>query len=139
MIRTDATNKRLRDEIQYRRKEVMDLLGGKCEVCSMSNEHILEIHHVLPLSEGGGNNWDNLSILCPSCHRSVHHLTQTNNPSEVLSDYVEQHILCLPKFISVVMRNVEALKKQNNIRKNVLNRKISLLNEKISNSSDVYD
>jgi 5-methylcytosine-specific restriction protein A len=33
----------------------------------------LEVHHVLPLSEGGPDTVDNAIALCPNCHRRAHH------------------------------------------------------------------
>lgn len=32
----------------------------------------LEIHHVLPRVRGGGDQFDNLVLLCGSCHRVAH-------------------------------------------------------------------
>ena len=29
-------------------------------------------HHIEPISEGGGNEWMNLIVLCPNCHHRVH-------------------------------------------------------------------
>ena len=35
--------------------------------------HIAEqVHHVLPLSEGGSNDEGNLMSLCKSCHSRIH-------------------------------------------------------------------
>lgn len=33
----------------------------------------LEVHHVVPLSEGGDDTLENAAALCPSCHRELHH------------------------------------------------------------------
>ena len=30
-----------------------------------------EVHHIVPLTDGGGNDFDNLSSLCKSCHSAV--------------------------------------------------------------------
>lgn len=30
------------------------------------------VHHIVPLSKGGTNNFNNLSILCKECHKKVH-------------------------------------------------------------------
>lgn len=72
LIRTKATNKRLRDEIQLNRDRIIEMFGCVCQVCGMGAHEILEIHHVLPLSEGGDNDLYNLSLLCPNCHRAIH-------------------------------------------------------------------
>ena len=31
-----------------------------------------EVHHIIPLSEGGDNSFDNLMSLCKSCHSRIH-------------------------------------------------------------------
>jgi 5-methylcytosine-specific restriction endonuclease McrA len=33
----------------------------------------LEVHHVVPLSEGGDDTLENAAALCPSCHRELHY------------------------------------------------------------------
>jgi len=30
-----------------------------------------EVHHIIPLSQGGTNDLDNLMSLCKSCHSSI--------------------------------------------------------------------
>lgn len=32
-----------------------------------------EVHHKLPVSRGGTNEWSNLMSLCRSCHNKIHH------------------------------------------------------------------
>ena len=32
----------------------------------------LEVHHLLPLSKGGGDDLSNVIALCPNCHRELH-------------------------------------------------------------------
>jgi hypothetical protein len=41
-----------------------------CCVCWRSQE--VQIHHILPISEGGDNSEDNLIVLCLNCHSQVH-------------------------------------------------------------------
>ena len=45
-----------------------------CEECGLEHEErsFFEIHHIIPRSKGGGNDGDNLIILCPNCHRQQH-------------------------------------------------------------------
>ena len=45
-----------------------------CEECFINGvmvpmEHV---HHVIPLEEGGTNDFDNLMSLCKSCHSKIH-------------------------------------------------------------------
>ena len=34
----------------------------------------LDVHHITPLSEGGRNEFDNLTTLCSAHHRMSHHV-----------------------------------------------------------------
>ena len=47
------------------------LLKLPCEVCGW-NQGPRDIHHVLPITQGGKNELCNLITLCPNCHRLVH-------------------------------------------------------------------
>ena len=41
----------------------------QCEHCGTDKQ--LEVHHIVPLSEGGTNDLDNLVTLCKACHSRV--------------------------------------------------------------------
>lgn len=41
----------------------------QCEDCGCSIKDILEIHHIVPVRYGGGNDTKNLKLLCPNCHK----------------------------------------------------------------------
>lgn len=45
-----------------------------CEMCKKRGIHTStqEVHHIIPLAEGGSNDWDNLMSLCKSCHSRLH-------------------------------------------------------------------
>lgn len=45
-----------------------------CEECLKRGikTPVEEIHHKVPLIEGGENEWDNLESLCASCHDKAH-------------------------------------------------------------------
>lgn len=53
---------------------------GCCEACGAAapfakasdGEPYLEVHHKLPLSQGGVDHFDNAEALCPNCHRRRH-------------------------------------------------------------------
>ncbi len=44
-----------------------------CEECDKSGriKAAEEVHHILPLSKGGGNETSNLMALCKSCHSKI--------------------------------------------------------------------
>lgn len=46
----------------------------KCPLCSqfLFNGEEIEIHHLIPVKEGGSNNIDNLTHLHKACHKQVH-------------------------------------------------------------------
>jgi hypothetical protein len=46
---------------------------GLCNLCHRTT--IDEIHHIIPVEEGGGNDYDNLICLCGSCHSKLHKTT----------------------------------------------------------------
>lgn len=54
---------------------------GHCELCTSpapferasDGTPYLEIHHIIPLADGGEDTVRNAIALCPNCHRNVHH------------------------------------------------------------------
>lgn len=53
---------------------------GFCEKCKekapfikrSNGEPYLEVHHIIPLSQGGLDSLENVISLCPNCHRKIH-------------------------------------------------------------------
>jgi 5-methylcytosine-specific restriction protein A len=45
-----------------------------CERCLLEGRYVPveEVHHIVPLSEGGSNDESNLMSLCHSCHEKMH-------------------------------------------------------------------
>lgn len=69
--------------------------NGTCQLCSQSapfttpdGEPYLEIHHIVPLKEGGEDVVGNVAALCPNCHRKM-------------------HILNLPQDVALLKRNAD--------------------------------
>jgi len=56
-----------------------------CELCgrngnALGNKEVLEVHHKIPICDGGLDEKDNILIVCSACHRMVHWLrTYVNN------------------------------------------------------------
>ena len=46
------------------------LYGSVCSICGFSL--VVEVHHIVPRSRGGGNHDDNLIPLCPNHHAMAH-------------------------------------------------------------------
>jgi 5-methylcytosine-specific restriction endonuclease McrA len=56
------------------------MAAGKCESCGRhapfeddNGQPFLEVHHVVPLAEGGVDTVENAVAVCPNCHRAAHH------------------------------------------------------------------
>jgi len=70
-LKKNQTNK-IRYEGSLLKDDIINLYGGKCNICDSEWTSILEIHHIRPISSGGTNDIHNLVPLCPNCHRIVH-------------------------------------------------------------------
>ena len=46
-----------------------------CEMCLKEGRltPVEEVHHIIPLADGGTNEESNLMSLCRSCHEKIHH------------------------------------------------------------------
>jgi len=44
--------------------------------CCLCPEHhdVTDLHHVVPISEGGPNTEENLMAVCPTCHAKIHRI-----------------------------------------------------------------
>ena len=51
---------------------VLTEAGYRCAVPTCRNILALDIHHIVEVSEGGGNEPGNLLALCPTCHALFH-------------------------------------------------------------------
>ena len=54
------------------RREVLMRDRYRCRVRGCGHAGFLELHHIVPRSEGGENRPENLVTLCASCHRLLH-------------------------------------------------------------------
>lgn len=59
---------------------VLQRANGTCELCAQpapfqteAEQPFLEVHHIVPLAEGGSDKVSNAAALCPNCHREAHH------------------------------------------------------------------
>ena len=50
------------------RQERLEDAGGCCASCKKEINKIFDIDHIIPLSEGGTNDAENLQVLCKPCH-----------------------------------------------------------------------
>ncbi|WP_216624735.1 NUDIX domain-containing protein [Paenibacillus foliorum] len=66
--------------------EVLNRSKGICKKCRKPAPFLrrdltpyLEVHHIVPLAEGGEDTVKNALALCPNCHREVHHAADVTN------------------------------------------------------------
>lgn len=52
-------------------REIYSRFNAKCAVCGF--DEIVEVHHLIPVKQGGSNEIENLVLLCPSHHRLADH------------------------------------------------------------------
>jgi hypothetical protein len=61
------------------RNQVLARDRHQCQSNGCGNRHFLELHHIRPRSEGGGNGPANLITLCSACHRLAHDCTRVQS------------------------------------------------------------
>jgi predicted restriction endonuclease len=59
-------------------EDVKRIYDNRCQICGFTfkeknGEFYSEGHHLIPLSEGGTQERDNIVILCPNHHRMIHY------------------------------------------------------------------
>ena len=52
--------------------EVLTEAGYRCAVQTCRNIFVIDIHHIIEVVEGGGNELANLIALCLTCHALFH-------------------------------------------------------------------
>lgn len=52
--------------------QVLTEAGYRCAVPTCRAILAIDIHHIIPVSEGGPNHLSNLLALCPTCHALLH-------------------------------------------------------------------
>jgi len=71
-------------------------IGKGCSNCGW-NESSCDLHHILPRSKGGSDLNENLTVLCPNCHRLAHtkklktFVSLTSQIGEVWRDFYYAH------------------------------------------------
>lgn len=60
---------------------VLSTMKGKdlvCRNCGFDIFCALELHHIVPISDGGTEDVDNKMTLCANCHKQVHEILRTS-------------------------------------------------------------
>lgn len=61
---------------KYVKRKISECWNYRCAICGRND--YLEYHHLIPISEGGTDDYDNIILLCACCHAAVH--GRTYNP-----------------------------------------------------------
>lgn len=64
-------DKTVRDELARLRERKFIHKPNICATCGTKSN--LELHHIIPVSVGGTNEYYNLVMLCHDCHMKIHH------------------------------------------------------------------
>ncbi|MCK4822644.1 HNH endonuclease [bacterium] len=74
------------------RQKLLEKYGYACAACGVNNEKVpLELAHLIPLSQGGDTSEENLTLLCPNCHRSFDRQPREIEFVSFLSDILRRH------------------------------------------------
>ena len=78
-------------------------LGQKpfCEECfsDINDNVILQVHHIIPISQGGSHKSDNFKVLCRTCHQLRHVGNNFNSISHIASNPFKQKLQILNEAI----------------------------------------
>jgi 5-methylcytosine-specific restriction endonuclease McrA len=70
--RIGADERATQDIAPKTRRDVLHRDGGKCTVPRCRSARFIEVHHIVPRSEGGGHDASNLTALCDGHHVALH-------------------------------------------------------------------
>ena len=65
------------------KREILTEAGYRCAVPTCRTILTLDLHHIIEVSEDGGNESSNLICLCPNCHALYHRGTITRDSIKV--------------------------------------------------------
>jgi hypothetical protein len=74
------------------RQKLLEKHNYSCSICGIKNEDIpLEIAYLIPFSEGGETSEENLTLLCPNCHRVLNSQPREIEFVDFLSGLLSKH------------------------------------------------
>lgn len=93
------------------RKALKKQQDNKCAVCGNPGEQPgsrhsagLEVHHVIPRSQGGQSNIDNSQLVCRPCHVKIHQLDEAISLTHLKPDLTQLVKSAIRKCFKVVLR-----------------------------------
>lgn len=91
-----------------KKRKIMESANNKCEMRGCKN-NAYEVHHIVHVSNGGGNLGSNLIVLCGNCHRDVHDGKVSQSK---LKDIVGKRSKKQKSYITKIMQNVKKPKEK---------------------------
>ena len=81
ILEKNGENSTMSNWDEKRRRNIVRRLGNRCVDCGKKTRAGIdqEIHHILPMSEGGRSNIENLCVLCTKCHGIRHNENERKN------------------------------------------------------------
>ena len=74
------------------RQKLLEKHDYACASCGISGEKVpLELAHILSLSQGGDDSEENITVLCPNCHRSFDRQPKEFEFLSFLTDLLRRH------------------------------------------------
>lgn len=67
-----AKHKQEHNRRRVERRRAQPFCKDECERCGIDDPRVLDVHHKIPLSEGGTGEQSNLETLCKNCHAIAH-------------------------------------------------------------------
>ena len=63
--------------------------AGKCAQCGWHEvPEVLHVHHLRPREYGGGDEPENLIVLCPNCHAVAHKILRESSKRAIITGEV---------------------------------------------------
>lgn len=74
------------------KRKLLEKYNHACAVCGVKDDVVpLEFAHLVPIYAGGESSEDNLTILCPNCHRTFDRQPREYEFSSFLSELLKSH------------------------------------------------
>lgn len=72
--------------------KLLNRLKVSCFKCGW-NEAACDVHHIIPKKVGGTDDHENLTVLCPNCHRVAHAKDERDFPTfaDLVGDEWKKH------------------------------------------------
>ncbi len=101
--RTEYNNRLQRHESKMQKERIARIENYTCQICGFrqsylnangKTRYIIEVDHILEKSQGGGENINNLLVLCPNCHaKKTYGVIKINSDYSIIDENGERKLL----------------------------------------------